>query len=333
MKFLPLVWKNIWRRKFRTIFTLLSIFIAFVLFGILMTIRQSFTFGVEIAGADRLVLIHKVSLIMPLPVSYKARLQQTKGVELATHQTWFGGIYQDPANFFANMAVEPDVFLKVYPEFVVPPEQVEAWRNDRQGAIVGRDTAERFGWKIGDRMPLTAPIWLPKGGGTTWEFNIVGIYDGGDAVDKTQMFFRYDYLDENRAQGQGQVGLVRREDLRSGAGGRSEPHVRRDVREFVGRDEDDDREGVRRGVREADRRHRQHHDCDLVDRVVHVRPRCRQHHGAVGARAHERAGRAEDTGLLGSGDSHARPRRIAFHRVHGRAARPRAGVALRHPGG
>ena len=206
MKFLPLIWKNIWRRKFRTIFTLLSIFIAFVLFGILMTIRQSFTFGVEIAGADRLVLIHKVSLIMPLPVSYKDRLQQTEGVEVATHQTWFGGIYQDPANFFANMAVEPDVFLKVYPEFVLPPEQVEAWRNDRQGAIVGRDTAERFGWKIGDRVPLTAPIWLPKGGGTTWEFNIVGIYDGGDAVDKTQMFFRYDYLDENRAQGQGQVG-------------------------------------------------------------------------------------------------------------------------------
>ena len=206
MKFLPLVWKNIWRRKFRTIFTLLSIFIAFILFGILMTIRQSFTFGVEIAGADRLVLIHKVSLIMPLPVSYKERLQQTTGVELASHQTWFGGIYQDPSNFFANIAVEPDDFLKIYPEFVLPPDQAEAWRNDRQGAIVGRDLAERFGWKIGDRIPLTAPIWLPKGGGTTWEFNIVGIYDGADAVDKTQMFFRYDYLDENRLNGEGQVG-------------------------------------------------------------------------------------------------------------------------------
>ena len=206
MKFLPLVWKNIWRRKFRTIFTLLSIFIAFILFGILMTIRQSFTFGVEIAGADRLVLIHKVSLIMPLPVSYKERLQQTTGVEVASHQTWFGGIYQDPSNFFANIAVEPDDFLKIYPEFVLPPDQAEAWRDDRQGAIVGRDLAERFGWKIGDRIPLTAPIWLPKGGGTTWEFNIVGIYDGADAVDKTQMFFRYDYLDENRANGAGQVG-------------------------------------------------------------------------------------------------------------------------------
>ena len=123
MKFIPLIWKNIWRRKFRTTFTLLSIFIAFVLFGILMTIRHSFSFGVEIAGADRLVLIHKISLIMPLPVSYQPRLQQTPGVEIASHQTWFGGIYQDPSNFFANIAVVPEPFLKTYPEFVLPPEQ------------------------------------------------------------------------------------------------------------------------------------------------------------------------------------------------------------------
>ena len=206
IKFLPLIWKNVWRRKFRTIFTLLSIFIAFVLFGMLMTIRYAFSFGVEIAGADRLVLIHKVSLIMPLPVSYQARLQQVNGVDLASHQTWFGGIYRDPANFFANIAVEPDALIKIYPEFVLPPDQAEAWKNDRQGAIIGSSLADRFGWKIGDRVPLTAPIWLPKGGGTTWEFNIRGIYTGGDAVDKTQMFFRYDYLDENRANGQGQVG-------------------------------------------------------------------------------------------------------------------------------
>jgi putative ABC transport system permease protein len=205
MKFIPLIWKNIWRRKFRTTFTLLSIFIAFVLFGILMTIRMSFSFGVDVAGADRLVLIHKVSLIMPLPVSYQPRLQQTSGVEVASHQTWFGGIYQDPANFFANIAVEPDAFLKIYPEFRLPPEQAEAWRKDRQGAIIGRDLASRFGWKIGDRVPLGATIWQAKQG-NTWEFNIVGIYDGAEGVDKTQFFFRYDYLDENRAGGQGLVG-------------------------------------------------------------------------------------------------------------------------------
>jgi len=205
MKFLPLIWKNVWRRKFRTTFTLLSIFIAFLLFGILMTIRTAFSLGIDIAGLDRLILIHKVSLIMPLPVAYQARLQQTAGVQMATHQTWFGGVYQDPANFFANIAVEPEQFLAIYPEFRVPPDQTKAWLADRQGAIAGRDLADRFGWTVGDRIPLTGTIWQPKQG-QTWEFNLVGIYDGDDGIDKTQFFFRYDYLDENRAAGEGQVG-------------------------------------------------------------------------------------------------------------------------------
>ena len=206
MKFLPLIWKNIWRKKFRTVFTLLSIFIAFLLFGILMTIRMAFSFGVQVAGLDRLILIHKVSLIMPLPLSYQTRLQQTDGVELVTHQSWFGGIYQEPSNFFANMAVDPEPFMKIYQEFLVPPDQVKAWLADRQGAIVGRDLADRFNWKIGDRVPLIGTIFPPRDGGQTWEFNIVGIYDGADTVDKTNFFFRYDYLDENRTEGQGSVG-------------------------------------------------------------------------------------------------------------------------------
>ena len=206
MRFLSLIWKNVWRRKVRTIFTLLSIFVAFLLYGILMTIRTSFTFGVDIAGLDRLVLIHKVSLIMPLPVSYQPRLQSVPGVELVTHQTWFGGVYQDPANFFAQMAVDPDSFLKVYPEFQVPPEQLKTWLGDRQGAIVGKNLAARFGWKIGDRIPIQGTIWQPKGGGQTWEFNVDAIYDGADVVDKTQFFFRYDYLDENRSGGAGLIG-------------------------------------------------------------------------------------------------------------------------------
>jgi putative ABC transport system permease protein len=205
MKFLPLVWKNVWRRKFRTTFTLLSIFVAFLLFGILMTIRTAFSLGVDLAGLDRLVLINKVSLIIPLPVSYQARLQQVAGVDTATHQTWFGGVYQDPANFFANIAVVPEPFLRIYPEFTLPPDQVQAWLADRQGAIVGRDLAERFGWKVGDRIPLTGTIWQPKQG-KPWEFNVSGIYDGASGIDKTQLFFRYDYLDENRAEGSGLVG-------------------------------------------------------------------------------------------------------------------------------
>jgi putative ABC transport system permease protein len=205
MKFLPLIWKNVWRRKFRTTFTLLSIFVAFLLFGILMTIRTAFSFGVEIAGVDRLVLIHKVSLIMPLPRAYQSQLQQVPGVDVVTHQSWFNGIYQDPQNFFANIAVEPEPFLKIYPEFTLPPDQVKTWLADRQGAIVGKDLAERFGWKIGDRVPLTGTIYQPKPG-QAWEFNVSGIYDGGDGVDKTQFFFRYDYLAENSQFGDGQVG-------------------------------------------------------------------------------------------------------------------------------
>lgn len=205
MKFFPLLWSSLWRKKIRTIFTLLSIFIAFVLFGLLMTIRTAFSFGVDIAGIDRLVLIHKVSLIMPLPVSYLPRLQATQGVTLATHNTWFGGVYQDPANFFAQIVVDPEPFLELYPEYRLPPEQKQAWLADRQGAVVGADLARRFGWKLGDRIPIRGTIWQPKSG-TVWDFNIAGIYDGDAGVDKTQFFFRYDYLDENRRQGAGLVG-------------------------------------------------------------------------------------------------------------------------------
>ena len=205
MKFLPLLWSSLWRKKVRTIFTLLSIFVAFLLFGLLMTIRGAFSFGVDIAGIDRLVLIHKVSLIMPLPVSYLARLNTTEGVTMATHNTWFGGVYQDPANFFAQIAMDPEPYMKLYPEYKVPPEYMKAWLADRQGAIVGVDLAKRFGWKVGDRIPIGGTIWQPKQG-QTWEFNIVGLYDGDSGVDKTQFFFRYDYLDENRRQGEGMVG-------------------------------------------------------------------------------------------------------------------------------
>jgi len=205
MKFLPLLWSSLWRKKIRTTFTLLSIFIAFLLFGLLMTIRTAFTFGVDIAGLDRLVLIHKVSLIMPLPISYQGRLQATPGVEMATHSTWFGGVYQDPSNFFAQIVVDPEPFMKLYPEYQLPPEHFKSWLGDRQGAVVGADLARRFNWKVGDRVPIQGTIWRPKQG-EIWEFNIAGIYDGEPGIDKTQFFFRYDYLDENRVRGEGLVG-------------------------------------------------------------------------------------------------------------------------------
>src|SRR3954453_23044011 len=124
-----------------------------------MTIRAAFSMGVDLAGVDRLVLIHKVSLIMPLPVAYQARLQSMPGVQTATHNTWFGGVYQDPTNFFAQIALEPDKYLSMYPEIHLPPEQMKAWLADRQGAVAGRELAARFGWKIGDRIPIQATIW------------------------------------------------------------------------------------------------------------------------------------------------------------------------------
>ena len=205
MKFFPLLWSSLWRKKFRTVFTLLSIFVAFLLFGLLMTIRTAFSFGVEIAGLDRLVLIHKVSLIMPLPISYQERLRATEGVTLVTHNSWFGGVYQDPSNFFAQIVVDPEPFMQLYPEYKLPPDQFKAWLADRQGAIVGADLARRFNWKIGDRIPIQGTIWQPKQG-QVWEFNIAGIYDGEAGVDKTQFFFRYDYLNENRRVGDGLIG-------------------------------------------------------------------------------------------------------------------------------
>src|SRR5215475_10127290 len=132
MRFLPLIWMNVWRRKIRTTFTLLSVFVAFLLFGIVMTIRAAFSLGVDIAGLDRLVLINKVTLILPLPISYRQQLQHTPGVKVVTHQTWFNGAYQKPTNVLTTIAVDPTPFLAIYPEFVLPEQQAAAWLADRQ---------------------------------------------------------------------------------------------------------------------------------------------------------------------------------------------------------
>jgi len=206
MKFFHLIWANLGRKKLRTSLTLLSIVVAFVLFGFLCAIKQALVGGVALAGADRLIVRHKVSIIQLLPESYQSRMLRIPGVTAAVHQTWFGGIYQDPKNFFMQCPVVPEEFMAMFPEFILPPEQMKAWLATRTGAIVGRNTAQRFGWKIGDKIPIMSPIWLRK----TWEFDLVGIYDGRDkGTDTTAFFFRYDYFDESRKTqnwGQGQVG-------------------------------------------------------------------------------------------------------------------------------
>lgn len=207
MTYAGLVWSNLKRKKLRTTLTILSIFIAFLLFGLLCTIKESFTAGVSMADADRLITRHKVSLIMTLPESYTARIARIPNVDVVCHLTWFNGIYQDePKNFFATMPTDPEPFYKMYPEYVLPDDQKEAWENTRTGAVVGRALADRFEWKLGDRVPLTSPLW-PREGDEAWEFDIVGIYDGATkTADTTGFFFRYDYFDEARVRGKGEVG-------------------------------------------------------------------------------------------------------------------------------
>jgi len=203
MKFLPLVFRNLMRRKVRTIFTVLSLLIAFVLFGALMAIRAAFTLGVDVAGADRLTVIHKVSLIQPLPKSYEARIRAIEGVTGVTHANWFGAYFQEPSNQVQSMAVDPVSWLAMYPEYELPDEQRKAWLASRTGAIVGRDTAQRFGWKVGDRVPLISPIYR-KPDGSPWDFTIEGIYTSDvPGVDKTLFFFHWAFLDETLATAPG----------------------------------------------------------------------------------------------------------------------------------
>jgi putative ABC transport system permease protein len=209
MKFLHLVWRNLMRRKIRTFITIMTIMVAFLLFGGLMAIRAAFSMGVDVAGADRLMMIHKVSIIQPLPVSYGERIRATEGVTALSHANWFGGYYQEPSNFVQSMAVDPQSWLAMYPEFEVPEDQKKTWYGNRVGAIIGADLAKRLNWKVGDRVPLLAPIYQRAKDGP-WEFTIDGIYDSAkQGVDKTQFFFHYDYLNEvmRKIPGQGdQIG-------------------------------------------------------------------------------------------------------------------------------
>ena len=201
MKFLPLVWKNLFRRKARTLFTVLSIVVAFVLFAYLAAIRLAFGTGVSVAGADRMLVIHKVSLIQPLPESYLGRITAVDGVADISHMSWFGGIYQDPRNFFAQFAVDAESYLRLYPEIVLSDDEREAWLRNRTGAIVGRVTADRFGWEVGDRIPIQGTIFRTRSG-PTWEFTIDGIYEAGEeGYDTSTFYFHHEYLMEANDQG------------------------------------------------------------------------------------------------------------------------------------
>lgn len=196
MKYLRFLRVNLFRKKIRTGLTIGSFAIAMLLFGLLVIVRFAFNQGVEVAGADRLIVMNRVTFIEPLPLSYRDRIAALPGIKSVTYATWFGGTYQDPKNFFPQFAVDVDTWREMYPEYLVPDPQWKAFVDDRQAAIAGEGTAKRFGWKIGDRIPIQGTIFTGN-----WQFNLVGIYTGARPKDDTtQFWFHYDYLNETLKQ-------------------------------------------------------------------------------------------------------------------------------------
>jgi len=192
MRILKIILKNTFRHKLRTRLTILSIAIAVLAFGMLRTIVDSVYTGVERASAKRLVVRNAISMAFPLPLSYEEKIRQTDGVKLITSFTWFGGMYRDEKTFFPNFAVEPRALPELYPENIVPPDQIEAFLKDRKGALVGRKLAERFGWEVGDPITLKGTIYPGN-----WDFVIRAIYKGKDRdTDERLFFFHWDYLNE-----------------------------------------------------------------------------------------------------------------------------------------
>ena len=209
MKYFHLIWAALFRRKTRTLFTLISVLAAFLLFGLLDSVRVAFSdAGNSIAGVDRLLTISKISFTVSLPQSLQARIEAVPGVKEVAYANWFGGVYQDPKNFFPNEAVSAN-FFDLYSEFVLPPDQRKAFDNTRTGAVVGQALADKFHWKIGDKIPLEATIFPQKDGSNTWTFDLVGIYHAKDPSQKNQeqvMFFNWKYFDEARQFGNGHIG-------------------------------------------------------------------------------------------------------------------------------
>ena len=205
-----LVWSNLFRRKTRTALTLLSVLVAFLLFTMLRAIALAFdSGGFGEAGADRLVVSPKYSIIDPLLVSQLREIEGVEGVEAVTHADWFGGVYQDRSQFFPQFPVRPKGYFGMYPEYEIDPGELEAFERTRTGAVAPAGMAERFGWKVGDKIPIQAGIYPLKDGSRLWEFDLVGTYRTGDSRDDAGFgvfLFNFDYFDEAREFGEGTVG-------------------------------------------------------------------------------------------------------------------------------
>jgi putative ABC transport system permease protein len=204
MKFSRIILANLLRKKVRLLLTLGSFAVALFLFSFLAVVRDAFGRGADLASADRLITINRTSIINLIPLSYRDKMLRIHGVKYVTHNNWFGGIYKEEKNFFPQFVIDPENQRKVFPELIVPEDQWKAFVNDRQGAIAGVKTVERFHWKIGDRIPIKTTLY----GGGSWEFNLVGIYHGKRPQDdETQFWFQWDYFEEKiPAAIKGQIG-------------------------------------------------------------------------------------------------------------------------------
>jgi putative ABC transport system permease protein len=193
MKFARIIWANLFRKKVRLLLTIGSFAVALFLFVFLAVVRDAFNRGADVASADRLVVINRTSIINPIPLAYRDKILRIPGVKAVTHNNWFGGTYIEEKNFFPQFVIDPENQRMVFPELVVPDDQWKAFVNDRQGAIAGAKLAERFHWKIGDRIPIKTTFY----GGASWEFNLVGIYHGNKPQsDETQFWLQWDYFEE-----------------------------------------------------------------------------------------------------------------------------------------
>jgi putative ABC transport system permease protein len=217
MKYLPLLWAGLFRKKTRTILTLLSIFVAFLLFGLLQAVAVAFESGADSADAKRLLTTARYSIIEPLPISYLRQIERVPGVIGVAYADWFGAKYQNESNAFPVFAVDPRRYLDMYPEFTIAPEQREAFIKTRTGAVAGKRLIERFGWKVGQRLPIGSEIHPKADGSMSWEFDLVGALDADDPAVRGNtdvVLINVAFFDEARQSGKGRTGwyIVRIED-------------------------------------------------------------------------------------------------------------------------
>lgn len=190
--FLKFILRNALRHRLRTSLTALGIFVAILAFGLLSTVIEAWFSGVNTASSSRIITRSSVSLVFPLPATYREKLRQVEGVTGVAGVNWFGGVYQETRNFFPQFAVDPEDYFPLYPEYLVPEPDYKEFLRDRKGAIVGRKLANTYGWKVGDVVPLKGMIYPGN-----WEFVVRAIYEGRDSkVDTSQFFFHWDYLNE-----------------------------------------------------------------------------------------------------------------------------------------